>query len=289
MTINWSLLQFSVFLSVFFALVVAERIWPRRTQAIELVSRWSANMGFTVVNAVAGTIAHFVVPMMVVAEALYVQAHGYGLLAAIEAPLWIAIPLSLAALDLALYAYHFACHKLPWLWRFHRVHHLDLEVDATTAFRAHPFEYISSQLIKLGVVSALGTPAVAVLAYEILLNVFAMFSHSNVRLVEALDRAARLLIVTPDMHRIHHSSYQPETDSNYGVVTPLWDRLFGTYTDAPREAQTAMELGLVEVRGRETYNLFWLLGSPFVSFKPIESSNVPSARLPVTTSLHTPA
>ena len=291
MTTNWGLLQFSVFLSIFFALVAAERIWPRRAQAVELVSRWSANMGFTVVNAVTGTIVHFVVPTVVVAEAIYAQAHGYGFFPAIGAPWWIAIPLSLAALDLTLYGYHVACHKLPWLWRFHRVHHLDLEVDATTAFRAHPFEFLSSQFLKLAIVYALGAPAVAVLAYEILLNVFAMFSHSNVRLSETVDRVARLLVVTPDMHRIHHSTYQPETDSNYGVMIPLWDRLFGTYTEAPHEAQTAMKLGLDEVRGRETHNLFWLIACPFFSLKPVDGTGPARANAPVavTHSLHTPA
>jgi sterol desaturase/sphingolipid hydroxylase (fatty acid hydroxylase superfamily) len=291
MTVNWGLLQLGVFLSTFCAFVAAERLWPRRALAIELISRWSANLGFTVVNAVAGTIVHLVLPIAVVAEAIYVEAHGYGLFPAIGASLWIAVPVTMAALDFSLYAFHVACHKLPLLWRFHRVHHLDLEVDATTAFRAHPFEYIFSQFLKLGVIYALGAPVVAVVAYEILLNVFAMFSHSNIGIAEHSDRWLRRFIVTPDMHRVHHSSYQPETDSNYGVVTPLWDRLFGTYTAATREPQTTMKLGLDEVRGSEAHNLFWLIGSPAVSFdaRPAGDEAANTVVPPVTTSLRTPA
>ncbi|MBI1211717.1 MAG: sterol desaturase family protein [Alphaproteobacteria bacterium] len=288
MTINWGLLQFGVFLSMFATLVVAERIWPRRKQAVELVSRWSANMGFTVVNALTGTVLHLIIPVVAVAAALYAQDHGIGLFPETGTPWWIAAPLSLAALDLTLYAFHVACHKVPWLWSFHRVHHLDLEVDATTAFRSHPFEFLSSQILKLGVIYALGTPAVAVLAYEILLNIFAMFSHSNVRLSDAFDRNARWLVVTPDMHRIHHSTYQRETDSNYGVVTPLWDRLFGTYLAAPRDGQTGMTLGLNEVRGREAFNLFWLVACPFISFKSL-GKHEDATQVPATTSLHTTA
>jgi sterol desaturase/sphingolipid hydroxylase (fatty acid hydroxylase superfamily) len=288
MNFHWGLLQFGVFLSMFLALVAAERLWPRRARAVELVSRWSANMGFTVVNAVTGTLVHLVIPTIVVAQAIYAESQGYGLFPAIGMPWWVAVPLTIAALDLTLYGFHFACHKLPWLWSFHRVHHLDLDVDATTAFRAHPFECISSQLLKIGVVYALGTPAIAVLAYELLLNIFAMFSHSNIRLSEGVDRAARRFLVTPDMHRVHHSTYHQETDSNYGVVTPLWDRLFGTYTEAPRDGQTAMKLGLDEVRGRETYNLFWLVAVPFISFKRLKAQT-PGTPVAVTTSLHTPA
>jgi sterol desaturase/sphingolipid hydroxylase (fatty acid hydroxylase superfamily) len=289
MTINWNLLQFAVFLSMFATLATAEHLWPRRRQMVETVSRWSANMGFTIVNAFTGMAVHFFLPMIAVAAAIYAQENGIGLFAKINAPIWITFPLTLAALDLSLYAFHVACHKVPWLWAFHRVHHLDLEVDTTTAFRAHPFEYVSSQLLKLGVIYALGTPAVAVLAYEILLNIFAMFSHSNLRLSERLDELARRFIVTPDMHRIHHSTFQPETDSNYGVVTPLWDRAFGTYTEAPRDGQTAMKLGLDEVRGRETHNLAWLVACPFISFKTLDKAADSNSSIPATTSLHTSA
>ena len=289
MTINWGLLQFAVFLSMFATLAIAERIWPRRKRVLELVSRWSANMGFTVVNALTGMAVHLVIPTIAVAAAIYAQENGIGLFPAIDAPLWVAVPLTMAALDLALYAFHVACHKLPLLWSFHRVHHLDLEVDATTAFRSHPFEYVSSQLLKLGVIYALGAPPIAVLVYEILLNIFAMFSHSNVRLSDGIDRGLRWLVVTPDMHRVHHSTYQPETDSNYGVVTPLWDRLFGTYLEAPRDGQTGMAIGLDEVRGREAYNLFWLVAVPFISFKALGKSKVETVSLSATTSLRTTA
>jgi sterol desaturase/sphingolipid hydroxylase (fatty acid hydroxylase superfamily) len=289
MTINWNLLQLVVFLSMFATLAVAERIWPRRKQTVELVSRWSANMGFTIVNAFTGMAMHLVLPAVAVAAAIMAEDHHIGLFPAIDAPWWITLPTTLAALDVTLYAFHVACHKVPWLWAFHRVHHLDLDVDATTAFRAHPFEFASSQVLKLGVIFGLGAPPVAVLGYEILLNIFAMFSHSNLRLSESFDRLARLVVVTPDMHRIHHSTRQPETDSNYGVVTPLWDRLFRTYCEAPRDGQTGMKLGLEEVRGRETYNLAWLVACPFIPFKTLDQAPADAAPVPATTSLHTTA
>ena len=298
MTINWGLVQLGIFLSAFFALVVAERRWPRRTLSIELVTRWSANMGFTVVNAAASAGMRFLAPAALVGAAFYIQSHGYGLLPAMGAPAWIAAVVTFAALDLTLFGLHVACHRFSLLWRFHRVHHVDLDVDATTAFRSHPAECLASQLCKLAAILALGAPAMAVLAYEIVLNAFAMFSHANIRLGEKTDRALRWFIVTPDMHRIHHSTYQPETDSNYGVVTPLWDRLFATYMTAPRAPQPTMKLGLDDVRGSEASNLFWLLAYPFISLKAVSSDASseqaplkPSAakRVPVTTSLRTPA
>ena len=298
MTINWGLVQLGVFVTAFLVLVVAERIWPRRTLSIELVTRWSANMGFTVVNTAASAAVRFLAPAAIVGAAFYIQNHGYGLLPATGAPTLIAVVVTFAALDVTLYALHVACHRFEVLWRFHRVHHVDLDVDATTAFRAHPAESIASQLCKLAVILVLGAPALAVLAYEILLNAFAMFSHANIRLGEKTDRALRMFVVTPDMHRIHHSTYRPETDSNYGVVTPLWDRLFATYMTAPKDPQPTMKLGLDDVRGHEASNLFWLLAYPFMPLKtaadeisPEQTYSKSSAapRVPVTTSLHTPA
>jgi sterol desaturase/sphingolipid hydroxylase (fatty acid hydroxylase superfamily) len=298
MTINWGLAQLGVFLSAFLALVVAERIWPRRTLSIELITRWSANMGFTVVNAAASAVMRFLAPAAIVGAAFYIQSHGYGLLPATGAPVWVAAVVTFAALDLTLYGLHVACHRVALLWRFHRVHHVDPDVDATTAFRSHPAECLASQLCKLAMIVVLGSPALAVLAYEIVLNAFAMFSHANIRLGEKTDRTLRLFIVTPDMHRIHHSTFQPETDSNYGVVTPLWDRLFATYMTAPKDPQTTMKLGLDELRGREATNLFWLLAYPFISLKSVSSDTsseqahlkpLGATRVPVTSSLHTSA
>ena len=291
MTVNWGLVQLGVFLSLFAGLLVVERIWPRRTMSIERVTRWSANMGFIIVNTGTGVVVRLLVPTLMAVEAVYVQ--GHGLLPALGVNVWIAGIISVAALDLSLYVLHVATHRIPLFWRFHRVHHVDLEVDATTALRAHPAEFVASLMCKGAVIFVLGAPVMAVLAYEIILNFFAMFTHSNIRLGDEADLALRRVIVTPDMHRIHHSTIQTETDSNYGVVTPLWDRLFGTYTKAPRDPQTTMKLGLDEVRGLEAANLFWLMAYPFMGQRSVApevpSVNASTTRSTVTTSLRTPA
>ena len=178
--------------------------------------------------------------MTAVGLALLVEARRWGLFHAFGVPAWVAIPLAVILLDLAIYLQHVLFHAVPALWRLHRMHHADLEFDVTTGTRFHPIEILLSMVIKLGVViAALGTPAVAVLIFEVLLNATSMFNHGNVRMPERLDRVLRWIVVTPDMHRVHHSIEVRETNSNFGFNLPWWDRLFGTYRDQPEAGHRA--------------------------------------------------
>jgi sterol desaturase/sphingolipid hydroxylase (fatty acid hydroxylase superfamily) len=191
------------------------------------------------------------------------EARGWGLFNGMEAPFWLAFIASLLLLDLIIYAQHVVFHKIPLLWRLHRMHHTDLDFDVTTALRFHPLEIVLSMLIKLAVVILLGAPAVAVMVFEVILNATAMFNHGNVGLPPWLDQRLRWLLVTPDMHRVHHSVLVEETDSNFGFNLPWWDRLFGTYRDQPREGHTGMTIGLDYFRDEWATRLDRLLLQPF--------------------------
>ena len=187
-------------------------------------------------------------PTTAVGLALVAEARGWGLVHALGLPMWASVPLAVVALDLAIYLQHVLFHAVPALWRLHRVHHADLEIDVTTGARFHPIEILLSMGIKLGVVAALGAPAVAVLLFEVLLNATSMFNHSNVRMPLRLDRVLRWVVVTPDMHRVHHSIAARETNSNFGFNLPWWDRLFGTYRDQPAAGHEAMTIGIEQFR-----------------------------------------
>jgi sterol desaturase/sphingolipid hydroxylase (fatty acid hydroxylase superfamily) len=180
--------------------------------------------------------------------ALFAQAQGWGLFNTYAVPAWAAIAASIVALDLAIYLQHVLFHAVPALWRLHRVHHADLDFDVTTGARFHPLEIVLSMLIKFAAIAVLGAPAVAVLVFEVLLNALAMFNHANVRIPAPIDRALRVVLVTPDMHRVHHSIEGDETDSNFGFNLSLWDRLFGTYRAGPRAGHEAMTIGIREFR-----------------------------------------
>ena len=183
----------------------------------------------------------------------------------LNAPFWLALPASLLILDLAIYTQHVVFHKVAVLWRLHRMHHTDLDFDVTTALRFHPLEIVLSMLIKLVLVTLLGVPAVAVMLFEVILNATAMFNHGNVGLPQRLDRTLRWILVTPDMHRVHHSIRPEETDSNFGFNLPWWDRLFGTYRDQPRDGHTGMRIGLEYFRDRRAIGLDALLLQPFLN------------------------
>jgi sterol desaturase/sphingolipid hydroxylase (fatty acid hydroxylase superfamily) len=257
-----ALLRLSIFGGGFVALAVAEACWPRRVHAFGRV-RWIANLGLSAFNTLLMRLSYFAVPALTVLAAAYVEGNGWGLLPAIGVTGIAAAAIGFVALDLAIYGQHVAMHFVPVLWRLHRVHHADPDFDVSTGIRFHPIEILVSQVWKIAVVLVLGVPAVAVLVFEIVLNATSMFSHANLRLPRLLDGALRALIVTPDMHRIHHSTAMDETNSNFGFNLSLWDRLFGTYRREPRLEQTTMPIGLPSYRGREPVRILWLLGFPF--------------------------
>lgn len=234
-------LRLGAFLGVFAVMALWEARSPRRPLLVPRRVRWVANLGLVVFNSV---VLRLLFPVAAVAFAAIAAERGWGLLNTFELPFWLAFAVSLLALDLAIYFQHVMFHAVPLLWRLHRVHHADPDFDVTTGARFHPIEIVLSMLIKLAAIAVLGAPAVAVLAFEILLNACAMFNHGNVGLPEAIDRDLRRVVVTPDMHRIHHSMAMAEANSNYGFNLSWWDRLFGTYRAEASLPQERMAIGV---------------------------------------------
>ncbi len=207
----------------------------------------------------------FLIPLGAMGAAVLAQQHGWGLFNNLALPEWLAAALSVVALDLAIYLQHVMFHAVPLLWRLHMVHHADLDFDVTTGVRFHVLEILLSMLIKMAVVLLLGAPAVGVLAFEVLLNATSMFNHGNVRLPAWLDRILRLFVVTPEMHRVHHSVHVRETNSNFGFNLPWWDFLFGTYKGQPADGHEGMTVGLEQFRDeRRADRLHWMLLLPFL-------------------------
>jgi len=238
-------IRLGVFLGVLMAMATWEVAAPRRRQEIPRVIRWTNNLALVVVDTV---ILRLSVPILAVGLALIAEERGWGLFNALEAPLWLAVLLSILLLDLAIYLQHVLFHAVPALWRLHRMHHADLEFDVTTGLRFHPVEILLLMAIKLAVVATLGAPAVAVLIFEVLLNATAMFNHANVRLPRGVDRVLRWIVVTPDMHRVHHSVIPVETNSNFGFNLPWWDRLLGTYRAQQKAGHEGMTIGIEQFR-----------------------------------------
>jgi sterol desaturase/sphingolipid hydroxylase (fatty acid hydroxylase superfamily) len=222
-----------------------EHLAPRRRQEVPRLVRWPNNLGIVVVDTL---LVRLIFPTAAVGLALVAEAQGWGLFNALAAPWWVAVIGSLIVLDLAIYLQHVLFHAVPAFWRLHRVHHADLEFDVTTGLRFHPVEILLSMGIKLAVVVALGPPAVAVLIFEVVLNATSMFNHGNVRLPAHVDRVLRWVVVTPDMHRVHHSVRPDETNSNFGFNLPWWDRLLGTYRAQPADGHEGMTIGIEQFR-----------------------------------------
>jgi sterol desaturase/sphingolipid hydroxylase (fatty acid hydroxylase superfamily) len=239
------LVRLGMFLGVFAAVALAELLAPRRRQKIGRRLRWSNNLGLVVVDTL---LLRLMFPTAAVGLAIVAEAQGWGLLNVVALPAWLAVLLAVVLLDLAIYLQHVMVHAVPAFWRLHRVHHADLEFDVTTGLRFHPVEILLSMGIKLAVVLALGPPAVAVLIFEVVLNATSMFNHGNFRLPLALDRVLRWIVVTPDMHRVHHSVRPDETNSNFGFNLPWWDRLLGTYRAQPAAGHKDMTLGIEQFR-----------------------------------------
>jgi len=254
------LIRLGAFGAVFALMAAWEVLAPRRAQAPGRTRRWPANLGILALDA---ALVRVLFPTAAVGAALWAESRGIGALNLLAAPGWLAIPLAVLLLDLAVWAQHLVFHHVPLLWRVHRMHHADTAFDVTTGLRFHPIEIVLSMLIKIVLVVALGAPAVAVLLFEVLLNAASQFSHGNVRLPMRLDRALRRLVVTPEMHRVHHSVLREEHDSNFGFCLSVWDRLFGTYRAEPAAGQLGMTIGLDRFRDPKEARLDRLLTQPF--------------------------
>ncbi len=252
--------RLAAFVGVLGVMAIWEALEPRRVRRQSRGLRWSGNLGVVVVSAV---LLRLVLPVTAVGLAIQVGANGFGLLNWLSAPLWLGVVLSVVVLDLVIYWQHVVFHRVPMLWRLHRMHHADLDFDATTGIRFHPVEILLSMVVKLAVVAALGAPALGVIAFEILLNASAMFNHSNARLPLGLDGALRLVMVTPDMHRVHHSVVPEETHANFGFFLPWWDRLFQTYRDQPAAGHEGMTIGLPQFRDPGELRLDRLITQPW--------------------------
>jgi sterol desaturase/sphingolipid hydroxylase (fatty acid hydroxylase superfamily) len=254
------MIRLAAFVVVFAAVALWELAAPRRAQRYGRRVRWPHNLGLLALDVL---VVRIVAPGAVVGVALAAEEHGWGFLNVVALPGWAAFAVGLVLLDLAIYFQHVMFHAVPTLWRLHRVHHADQDFDVTTGTRFHPIEILISVVIKCAAVAAVGAPALAVLAFEILLNATAMFNHANASLPRALDRWVRWLVVTPDMHRVHHSVLYDETSSNFGFNLPWWDRLFGTYRAEPRLGHDAMTVGVDAFRSSEDLRLDRLLIQPF--------------------------
>jgi sterol desaturase/sphingolipid hydroxylase (fatty acid hydroxylase superfamily) len=256
---NEPVIRLAAFLAILGAMAIWEIAAPRRRREFPRFLRWSNNLGLVVLDA---ALVRLLFPVVAVGLAVMAAENGWGLFNIVDVPGWVAVLVSLLVLDLAIYLQHVMFHAVPALWRLHRMHHADLEFDVTTGLRFHPVEILLSMAIKLAVVMALGPPAVAVLVFEVLLNGSAMFNHSNVRLPERVDALLRLVIVTPDMHRVHHSILPSETNSNFGFNVPWWDRLLGTYRAQPRAGHEGMTIGIEQFRTRRDLWLDRMLVQP---------------------------
>ncbi|MEE9530938.1 MAG: sterol desaturase family protein [Syntrophobacteria bacterium] len=256
--------EVAIRLGFFFGVVALMAIWellaPRRALTISKTARWFANLAIIFINA---AVVRLLFPLLPVALALLAQKKGWGLLNYFDAPYWFAVIAGVIVLDLVIYLQHVIFHAVPALWRLHMMHHADLDFDVTTGLRFHPIEIILSGCIKLAAVVVFGPPATAVLIFEVLLNATSMFNHGNIRLPLSVDRVLRLFVVTPDMHRVHHSVVIRETNSNFGFNLPWWDRLLGTYCHQPAAGHQGMTIGLSQFRDAKRLTLPQMLTLPF--------------------------
>lgn len=266
--------EVAVRLSCFVGMLVLMTLWellaPRRAWSVRKGPRRASNLALVAIN---GVLARLLIPVTAVGAAAFAASRGWGLLHLVDWPAWVEVLLAVLAFDLAIYLQHVMFHAVPLLWRLHMVHHADLDFDVTTGLRFHTLEILLSALIKLGVVVVIGPAPVAVVAFEVLLNATAMFNHSNIRLPAVVDALLRWFVVTPDMHRVHHSVLPRETNSNFGFNLPWWDYLLGTYRPQPRDGHETMTLGLTYLRDeRVTERLPWMLAIPF-QVDPARSSS----------------
>ncbi len=257
---NEPTIRLAFFLGVLAAMAVWELAAPRRPLVASRPQRWFSHLAVVVLGTV---LVRLIFPVLAVGLASLAEARGWGLLNVVAIPWWLALIASVLVLDLAIYIQHVTFHAVPILWRLHMMHHADRDFDVTTGVRFHPFEIVLSMVIKLAVIAALGPPAVAVVVFEVVLSATSLFNHGNVRIPRGLDRVLRMFVVTPEMHRVHHSVLAHETNSNFGFNLPWWDRLFGTYRAQPGDGHKDMTIGLTQFQDRGPENLWWMLVLPF--------------------------
>jgi len=261
-TSNEPVIRLGFFIASFILIALWELIAPRRALTVSKAIRWLNNLSIVVINTI---ILRLLFPAAAVGVASFVSDHGWGLLNIYQLPTAMTILLSVIAMDFIIYLQHVLVHAVPTLWRLHRVHHADLDYDVTTGARFHPVEIILSMLIKFATIVVLGAPVVAVIIFEVILNTMAMFNHGNIRLPKMVDRVLRWIVVTPDMHRVHHSVEDNEANSNFGFNLSVWDRLLGTYIDQPRDGHTGMVIGIHKYRDPEQVDrLPGMLALPFI-------------------------
>jgi sterol desaturase/sphingolipid hydroxylase (fatty acid hydroxylase superfamily) len=254
-------IRMGFFVGVFAVIALWELVRPRRHLLLNRRQRWTANLGMVVLNTV---IVRVVSPTAAVGMAALGVEKNWGLLNNFDVPYWLAVPLAVVAMDFVIWLQHVMVHAVPALWRLHRVHHADLDYDLTTGARFHPLEIVLSMGIKFATITLLGAPVLAVVVFEVLLSACAMFNHGNIRLPDAVDRVLRWFLVTPDMHRVHHSVEDDESNSNFGFNLTWWDRLFGTYREQPRAGQLGMTIGIHgHTDPKEVARLAGMLTLPF--------------------------
>jgi len=258
---NELLIRLGFFFGILVVMFLWELIAPRRPLTTSKIIRWFSNLGLVLIDSI---VVRLFFPTALAGIALLVQQRGWGLFNQFELPYLLKIIFSVLVLDFVIYLQHIVFHSVPLFWRLHMVHHTDMDIDVTTGVRFHPIEIILSMGIKMIVVVLIGAPAVAVLIFEIILNGTSMFNHGNVHYSQNIDSILRLLVVTPEMHRVHHSTIRWETNSNLGFNFPWWDRLFGTYRGQPAKGHLEMTIGLDQYKEPNKLTLPWLLVLPFI-------------------------
>jgi len=259
---NEKTIRMGAFFGILGVMALWEILAPRRALTVSKAVRWINNLGIVFFNTF---LVWLIFPIVAVGMAIFAGNQGWGIFNYFDLPFWLTVIISIVFLDFIIYLQHVMVHAVPALWRLHRVHHADLDFDVTTGGRFHPLEIFLSLLIKFAAILVLGPPVLAVVVFEVILNGTAMFNHSNVRLPLGLDRVLRWIVVTPDMHRVHHSVEDDEANSNFGFNLPWWDRLFGTYRDQPRAGHQGMTIGIHKYR--ETKQVAWLPGMLLLPFK----------------------
>ena len=259
---NEAYIRLGFFFGIFIIMAIYEVVAPKRKLTAPKSARWFTNLSITFLNSL---LLRWIFPVLAIGMAYVAKEQGLGILNKVEMPEYLAVIIAVLFLDFIIYAQHYAFHVLSYPWKLHMMHHTDLDLDVTSGARFHPIEIMLSMFIKVSIVMIIGAPPLAVIIFEVLLNATAMFNHSNVRLNTTLDKYLRLLVVTPDMHRVHHSVEEDETNSNFGFSLPWWDRLFGTYRDQPRNGHKYMTIGIHDFnRPRQVTWLHSMLILPFI-------------------------